>query len=255
MATSISPSSSAATVSGPPPSSGTKLADRSRSYTESQARDAELVLGAVGRPTEGQVGGEVADVLEPQLLGRLGRDDERVRVDGGRRGERDETLRFELGLQQGDGLGRRRGRLPGAAVQELQRRRRVLGGEVDVARLERAEDDVAEPAERLLRDRISGRFQGLSVDLAEDRALAEVLRTDRDVRAIGHVAACGRVGGRGAAGGSRLGGRGSSQPSCRRARRCRPWCPTSCRRRCRRRRAGAPAPARRVWRSGGGRFS
>ena len=39
------------------------------------------VLGAVGRPTERQVGGEVTDVREAEFLGLLGRDDERVRVD------------------------------------------------------------------------------------------------------------------------------------------------------------------------------
>ena len=56
-------------------------------------------------------------------------------------------VRFELGLQQCDGLVDVGGRLAGAAVQELERRRRVLGAEVDVTRLERGEHDVAETAE------------------------------------------------------------------------------------------------------------
>ena len=59
-------------------------------------------------------------------------------------------------------------------------------------------------------DRIPGRFERLSVDLAEDRTLAEVLRTDRDRRAVGHLAArgragrCGRVGRRGESAGAAL---------------------------------------------------
>ena len=78
-------------------------------------------------------------------------------------------------------------RLARPVVEELEQRGHVLGRQVDVARLERAEQQVAEAAELLDLDLVAGVVEALRVDLGEDRRLAEVLGADRDRRAVGDV--------------------------------------------------------------------
>src|SRR5690606_26598526 len=152
-----------------------------------QPRDAERVGFAVGWAAERQLAfepGQVGDRLEPVGFGGLGRDDEGVGVHRRRRGVSHEVQFGEVALEELGGLGGVTGRLPLLLVQVLEHRRRVLGREVDVARLERPQDDVPESAERLDRDLVAVRLERLGVDLRQDRALSEVLGTDRDRRAL-----------------------------------------------------------------------
>ena len=144
MATSISPSSRAATVSGPPQSSGTKLADRSRPYTDCSPGMQNGFSGQSGGPPSVRSSVRSLTFANPSSSAFSA------------------VTTNEFESMAGDGVSATRpfgsswvcsratvsvgigGGLAGAAVQELQRRRRVLGGEVDVARLERGVHEVAD---------------------------------------------------------------------------------------------------------------
>ena len=122
-----------------------------------QAGQAEGVGLAVLRGAQREVVGQVADARQAELVGGVLGHHEGVGVDGRRRLE---GLQADLGQllpEQADGLVHVGGRLTGELVQELEHRRHVLRGEVDVAGLEGRDLQVTEAAQLLVLDGVARR--------------------------------------------------------------------------------------------------
>ena len=148
-----------------------------------QAVEAERAGRALGRPTEGQLprdGAEVTHPREPETLGDLAADDEGVGVlrRGGRErlGHGPPQRVHQSGVgHRGIGLGMR-----AAHAQELHRRAGVLGHDVDESLAQGRGHQLARSEPECPPDPQAGALQGLGVDLSEEPTLGEVERRHRD---------------------------------------------------------------------------